>query len=145
MRLKRALSGLAAATTLSVAGIVGLSASPAAAAAVDFDYERPSVGDLDAVIDAWKDNRMLGSVTWQADPGSGSSKGDTLCVGDNWSDGRYIVGTTGEGHRVSTKGHTSGYSKCVTLNVPEGMPMNMRMAIHGSNGTVTSSPFEVRG
>ncbi|MEW9519492.1 hypothetical protein [Streptomyces tubercidicus] len=145
MRLKRAFSTLAAATAVSFAGIVGLAASPAAAAAADFNYDRPSVGDLDAVIDAWKDGRMLGSVTWQADAGSGGSKGDTLCVRDNWSDGRYIVGTTGEGHRVSTKGHSSSYGTCMTLNVPEGMPIMMRMAVHGSNGTETSSPFEVKG
>ncbi|MCP9206954.1 hypothetical protein [Streptomyces cucumeris] len=145
MRLKRALSSLAAATTISVAGIVGLSASPAAAAAADFNYDRPAVGDLDATIDAWKDSRMLGSVTWQADPGSGGTRGDTLCVRDNWSDGRYIVGTTGEGHTASTKGHSSSYNKCVTVNVPEGMPMMMRMTIHGSDGTEQSSPFEIKG
>ncbi|MFD4476123.1 MULTISPECIES: hypothetical protein [unclassified Streptomyces] len=142
MRMKKTVTTLATAAAVGAAGLLGLSATPAAAAGVDFDYGRATNV---AGIDAWKDSRMRGSVTWQIDAMSDGSKGDTLCVKDHYRDGVYVVATTGEGHRVSTKGHGSGYVKCMTRNVPEGMPITMRLSLHGANGTVTSSPMKIHG
>ncbi|MFE0135044.1 hypothetical protein ACFWY6_26255 [Streptomyces sp. NPDC059037] len=143
MRLKTTLSTLATVTAVSAAGLLGLSATPAAAAGVDFEYGRNSQA---AEIDAWKDNRMRASQTWQIDPLGDGSKGDTLCVKDHWKEGWYVVATTSKGHRASTKGHTAGYTKCVTKNVAEGKKFTMRMTLVGSNGgTIKSANYTIHG
>ncbi|MFG2500160.1 hypothetical protein ACGFSB_18360 [Streptomyces sp. NPDC048441] len=138
MRLKRTLPTLAAATAVTVAGLVGLSATPAAAAGVDFDYGRNSQA---AGIDAWKDSRMLGNTTWQIDGLSDGSKGDTLCVIDNKKDGRWLVATTSKGHKVSTR-YAHGRVKCMTKNVAEGKRLTMKLAVSGGG---TSKAYKTHG